>query len=360
MATDVTLQRINMMTQEQFESLIDENGKVPSLANQLVMTDSKAKNVSQVRVELLYDKDISAKNWGYPDGIPTGTTISNKDFSKYEYLKVYSVRTSDDYGSNITLVPLNKTQDGGGYVGRGVCYLARLSSVNSLLTTTITTVVNGAKTGFTVYFTQSYNTNDYYEQAYRVYRVEGVLKEPAMIYTGAELHEGNGIKINNGVVSSDSGYLLLSAPFTSSTIHTIQTELTEGTYDIFITGNASTGTDMYFYVNGDQSATYFWNAYQTYHASSAVTGGGKAWTNSFYMGSMFIYESRYHITLTITRESGVMFSSVGGGIDQNQYYARSIIGSKASVSNYTINSITFGSSNSSVATAGNLKIYKRY
>jgi len=75
---------------------------------------------------------------------------------------------------------------------------------------------------------------------------------------------------------------------------------------------------------------------------------------------MFIYESRYHITLTITKESGVMFNSVGGGIDQSIYYVRSVVGSKASVPNYTINSITFGSSNSSVTTAGNIKIYKRY
>ena len=155
------------------------------------------------------------------------------------------------------------------------------------------------------------------------------------------------------------GNLLINQPYSSGVTHTINTELTEGTYDILITGNASAGTDMYFYVNNDTSATYFWNAFQTYHASSSVTGGGKAWTNSFYMGSMFIYESRYHITLTITRESGVMFNSVGGGIDQSIYYARHVVGSKASVPDYKITSISF-SSFGTVTTAGNIKIYKRY
>lgn len=154
--------------------------------------------------------------------------------------------------------------------------------------------------------------------------------------------------------------LLIDTSYSSGVVHTIATNLTEGTYDIFITGNASTGTDMYFYVNGDQSETYFWNAYQTYHASNSVTGGGEVWTTSFFMGSMFIYESRYHITLTITKESGVMYNCVGGGIDPSIYYVRSVVGSKASVPNRTINSITFGSSNSSVTTAGNIKIYKRY
>lgn len=53
--------------------------------------------------------------------------------------------------------------------------------------------------------------------------IYGIYKSPAMIYTGAELHEGNGIKINNGVIStatSEESQVLLydSSGTTSGTI----------------------------------------------------------------------------------------------------------------------------------------------
>ena len=37
--------------------------------------------------------------------------------------------------------------------------------------------------------------------------IYGVLKTPAMIYTGVELHEGNGISIENGVINIEKGEL---------------------------------------------------------------------------------------------------------------------------------------------------------
>lgn len=126
-------------------------------------------------VETIYDMSLSdsSKNWGYTGGIPTGTSIS-KDFTKYKYLKFYCNRPSDEYGSTITFIPLDKPQDSGAYIGRGVIYLARFASVSSLLANTLTVSLPSSKTSINIYFTQSYNTNDYYEQGYRVYKIEGV------------------------------------------------------------------------------------------------------------------------------------------------------------------------------------------
>jgi hypothetical protein len=133
-----------------------------------------AGNYSGFKVETIYDmsSNNSSLNWGYTGGIPTGTSIS-KDFTKYKYLKIYCNRPSDNYGSTVTLVPLDKPQDSGAYVGQSVIYLARLSSVNSILANTLTVSLPNSKTSINIYFTQQYNTNDYYEQAYRVYRIEG-------------------------------------------------------------------------------------------------------------------------------------------------------------------------------------------
>lgn len=108
MATnDVDLQVINSMTQDKMDSLKDADGKIPSLANQLIMTYEDDADSSQLRAEVVYDKaspDIS-KNWELIGGIAKGRTVSGKDFTKYKSLIVYMGDASNpnDYQVNVII-----------------------------------------------------------------------------------------------------------------------------------------------------------------------------------------------------------------------------------------------------------------
>ena len=64
----------------------------------------------------------------------------------------------------------------------------------------MTIELNTSLTGFTAKFNQ--NAEDRNSNAeWFVAKIEGVLKTPSMIYTGDELIAGNGITLNNGIIS---------------------------------------------------------------------------------------------------------------------------------------------------------------
>jgi hypothetical protein len=330
-----------------------EDGQLKPFSN--YFTPDEDENISYLRVETLYDMNDNSKNWGYPSGIPTGTTISNKDFSKYEYLKVYSIRPSDDYGSTITLVPLDKQQDGGGYVGRGVIYLVRLSSVNSLLANTITTVVNSAKTEFTVYFTQQYNATDYYETAYRVYKIEGVLKEPAMIYTGAELHEGDGISIKDGVISNNNIIVDYTVPSDTSQVNIDGLDIIGdgGVYEISFYSHLGMNDYLYMRFNNKADAGYY-DRYNTFMDSPISRY--LAAQSSFVVGA---FPKIANITLLYfgsNAGNGVGVYANGQGIVSGQYATFLTMGNSSSDTNIT--SIQLFSMNSNIP-AGTRIIVKR-
>ena len=82
---------VRQMSQSKFNSMKNASGKIPDLANQIVMTNSEDTNISCLRTEVVYDMTSSDANinWGYTSGIENNVTVTGKDFSKYEKLIAY-------------------------------------------------------------------------------------------------------------------------------------------------------------------------------------------------------------------------------------------------------------------------------
>lgn len=249
MATDVNLQVINSMTQDKMNALKDANGKIPSLANQLIITDDEDVNLSCLRTEVVYDMSSSDSsiNWGHAGGIQGGVIVSGKNFSKYSSLIIKAT-----FGNMLGqyVIDLNKlTVDGSAYDGSLKCTTESVTNTNefysiSKVTSDKTTFYHIA-TGYTSGTTlgQMNNNSQYY-----VYKIEGILKTPAMIYTGAELHEGDGIKIKNGVISGNYGRLLWTNPNPTNGFSAQTLTLDLSKYDlIFISYYTRAYSDRGFY-----------------------------------------------------------------------------------------------------------------
>ena len=181
---------VRQMSQSKFNSMKDASGKIPDLANQIVMTNSEDSNISCIRTEVVYDMTSSdaSKNWGYPNGIGTGVTI-NKDFSKYDFLVCeYLSYNNSIVGFCDLSQPTMPSDTTGRYVIYAVAYVQNgyqeLIGVINLEKTTLTTYLPGSGT-----------------LAVKIAKIYGILKTPSMIYTGDELIAGNGIKIENRVIS---------------------------------------------------------------------------------------------------------------------------------------------------------------
>lgn len=123
---------INSMTEEIFNSLKDSDGKIPSLANQLVMTDDEN---SENCIELISSNNIS-----------NGGTIT-ADFSKYRFLFVEARRIDGIMGTFI--VSLTSTDDYGRYVG---CFSRTKydTSFSNYLNLYWEVIVNSAKSQATI------------------------------------------------------------------------------------------------------------------------------------------------------------------------------------------------------------------
>lgn len=177
--------------------ITDENGNPISIAG-----TGANPNLDCLRTEVVYDMTSSDvnKNWGYTSGIQGGVTVSGKDFSKYKVLRVYV-----NYANTITQIgdiDMNLLVDNTYRVAQR-CGTQSISNANFYFSNSY---VNNSKTSFThdgVGYISGTTINLRNSNGdYIVYKIEGVLKEPAMIYTGAELYEGSGIKINNGTISA--------------------------------------------------------------------------------------------------------------------------------------------------------------
>lgn len=119
------------------------------------------------KVKTVYDMNSSDANinWGYTSGIPNATNITNKDFSKYKYIKVYVI---GDYRCGCFVVDFNKLNKDNNYYGSGV-----LGAGQELSMQYVFIVVNQTKTSITV------NTNTFLTGATTPYtttttRIEGV------------------------------------------------------------------------------------------------------------------------------------------------------------------------------------------
>lgn len=209
MATnDVNLQVINSMTQDKMNSLKDADGKIPSLANQIIMTDEEDANSSCLRTEVIYDRLDPNKNLNKPDGIMGNVNVVI-DLSKYAYIEVVpeiynraSLNTGGWSGMYKLDLTTKKPSDSWNIAGYSSAYAddAQSSDINKVTWNFSLFYQASSKTfkWLIEFGGTSYNQNS---ECF-ISKIYGVLKEPAMIYTGAELFEGNGIKIENGVISS--------------------------------------------------------------------------------------------------------------------------------------------------------------
>ena len=208
MATnDVNLQVINSMTPEKMNALKDANGKIPSLANQLIITDEEDVNLSQMRIEVVYNKDSSDSNinWGYTSGIQGSTSAITKDLSKFKMLFVYyqcyfANSTNTGGNANCLMLDLERINENHSIASNEVAYFTN-GSPNSTARFSFQARYNHSSKALNFLFGYQANA-ELNNGQYFVYKIEGILKEPATIYTGAELHEGNRISIENGVISS--------------------------------------------------------------------------------------------------------------------------------------------------------------
>ena len=191
---------VRQMSQSKFNSMKNANGKIPDLANQIVMTNSEDSNISCLRTEVVYDMTSSdaSKNWGYPNGIGTGVTI-NKDFSKYDFLVCeYLSYNNSIVGFCDLSQPTVPSDTTGRYILYAVAYIGNAYSE-------LIGVIDLNKSSLTTYLPGSGAL------AVKIAKIYGVLKTPSMIYTGDELIAGNGISIANSVISSSSNSTLLNA-----------------------------------------------------------------------------------------------------------------------------------------------------
>lgn len=197
---------VRQMSQSKFNSMKDSNGKIPDLANQIVMTDSEDVNNYCLRTEVIYDMTSSDANinWGYASGIKGNEYINGKDFSKYTRLIIHII-----FANCITttgVVDLEKiTQDSNS--SSGYNYKNRIITGSETSSSDIyfcyvkissnKTVIANDGMGYYAGTTVNARNNN---ANYYIYKIEGVLKTPSMIYTGDELIAGNGITINNGTI----------------------------------------------------------------------------------------------------------------------------------------------------------------
>lgn len=117
--------------------------------------------------ETIYDMNStnSAINWGYTGGIPSDTNITNKDFTKYKYLRVYVVA---DYRCGCFVVDFNKLNKESSYYGSGVLGAGQELSMQYVFIT-----VNQAKTSIKI-STSSFTTGETTLYTSTTTRIEGV------------------------------------------------------------------------------------------------------------------------------------------------------------------------------------------
>lgn len=209
---------VRQMSQSKFESMKNASGKVPDLANQIVMTNSEDSSISCLRTDVVYDMTSSDANinWGYPNGIQGNVPVT-KDLTKYQYLDfvltIYPTNSTNTGGwSGVYRLDLTtkKSSDNWCVAGYSSAYADSAGGIGNINAETwkfalYYDVVNKIVKWFIRFTNTSYNNNT----SCFISKIYGVLKTPSMIYTGDALTAGNGISIANGVISAKSKIDLL-------------------------------------------------------------------------------------------------------------------------------------------------------
>ena len=207
-------------------------------------------NLDCLRTEVVYDmtSSDSNKNWGYTSGINGGITVSGKDFSKYKYL---IITCADNRASG----SVNNTWANTATLDLTVTRSAVSGFFTSLITASVSTSnfykvvasiqVNNAKTSISLTNTALDSSGNGFSAGstdLSIIKIEGVLKTPAMIYTGKELFAGNGISIDNGVVSSKG--LEYVGYYSADGNVSVDIDLDKYDYFAFVRINTNSSTDV--------------------------------------------------------------------------------------------------------------------
>ena len=200
--------------------------------------------------------------------------------------------------------------------------------------------------GYKIQGTTAINDNNYLIP----YQIIGLYKQPAIIYTGKELHEGNGIKIENGVVSSKSGLLVcdytVPSDTSSITINGLDLVADGGVYDIVFAGGSVNG-DLYLQTNSVTSG-YYYSGFR-FHIGSM--------TRRVYYGAseFLIGESSYNGVITMQVSNNTVYIDVHSSVVRSGDYGNFINNGFAPVSNLTSIKIYA----TTIYAGMNFKIYKR-
>lgn len=196
MSTDYKGKIMYSMTQAKFNELREANGgKLPAqYANSYVYTDAEDVNLSQMRTKILWtnpnpNSSFASQNIVLSSGDYAYLLLFYK--TSYDSNAVISKIFPKGYGTALDISEVFT----GDYVSVNRCRVITRNSDTSLTIGNCQTGVlrNGGGT-------ERYLTDN----AMLVpIQIIGLYKQPSMIYTGAELHEGNGISIEDGVISSN-------------------------------------------------------------------------------------------------------------------------------------------------------------
>lgn len=279
----------------------DKDGKLKKVAGNFIPKESP--NLDCLRTEVIYNASDSTKNilngTRYSSGIVTGTTISNIDLSKYDKL-FWTSCSNDTIGRYQVSNILDKSHSNSDN---------QWSSATLYQETPIRMGITVTNSSLTTFGTS--NT--------RLIYLAGILKTPAMIYTGKELFAGNGIKIDNGVISTDLKNLEFVGSYSATTsMLSVEIDLSNYNYLAFVShGRGGQGDLGVFFGQGltwttklgDSSMSKaFAYCYWGYSFSSALLisyNGSKTYVQKGdSAGSAFSYATGKPSYLTVSGSNG--------------------------------------------------------
>ena len=231
-------------------------------------------NVDYLKTEIVYDMSSldPNKNWSYTGGIKAGSVIPGKDFSKYEKLIIYVQFSGQVSGTGF--LDLSKTLPSPGTYRTKLAFGSEENTDIYICFVRVsadkTEFANG-QMGFlrgSTFFDRGSSYDSYF-----VYKIEGVLKTPSMIYTGAELFAGDSVDITEGKISiKEKEFFNKIYPVGSIYTSTNPTSPAE----LFGIGAWEPLKDCFLWANGDTtSITYTENGTSVTKSLTAGSRGGE-------------------------------------------------------------------------------------
>lgn len=183
--TPVGLQTINSMSQAKMNSLKNSDGKIPELANQIIMTDDEDVNFGyKLYAHNLYLISSNTRVWVTIIN-ETEEAFTQSSFHQWLYNNGFNGTTANPSGNWLAAC--------GGFRSEktNISAIASNNSTSGDFVVIATTSSGTTPTAVTI--------TEFSDM------VKEVFAEPSMVYTGAKLFEGEGISIKDGVISA-KGY----------------------------------------------------------------------------------------------------------------------------------------------------------